>query len=219
MRTPRKSRVFLLFAALSAGVAAGGTGCMTAYKKSVGAHTQTVYSRIYATDMNTAWQAALDSLKSTRLDVTNREAGQIQTRWMDNTADKNFTDGDGTTAPYMKAQYRFRVQLSKGVYQGVNAIKITVRKEQVAQRDALEDNRPLESDAIEENTLLYRIGRIISLRTRLAKLEEYRTRQEIQAASGELGPPAEGPADVPPEGALEGSGEELPPPPDAESLQ
>src|SRR5687767_7172087 len=108
-----------------------GSGCMTAYKRSVGADIRNVHRRIWATDRNTAWQAALDSLKSTRLDVTNREAGFLQTRWMDNTSEKNFTDGDGTTSPYMKAQYRFKVTVAPGVFSGIQGVKVTVRKEQV----------------------------------------------------------------------------------------
>lgn len=174
---PKSTAAFLFLSSLLI----ANSGCMTAYKRSVGANTQNVYRRIYATDMNIAWQASLDALKSTRLDVTNREAGFLQTRWMDNTKEKNFTDGDGSTAPYMKAQYRFKLSLAPGLYQGRNAVKITVQREQVVQRDALDDFRPLESDSIEENTLLYRIGRIIALKTKLARLEDARTKAEIDA--------------------------------------
>lgn len=161
------------------------TGCMTAYKRSVGANTQTNFNRVFASDFNLAWQSTLDALKSVRLDVTNREAGFLQTRWIDNTKEKNFTDGDGLTTPYMKAQYRFKVSVAKAVYQGKEAIKVTVLREQLASRDALDDFRPLESDTIEENTLLYRIGRIIQVRTRLAKLEDEETKQSILKATSE----------------------------------
>ena len=157
---------------------------MTAYKKSVGAETQSSFRRVYATDFNTAWQAVLDALKSSRLDVSNRESGVIVTRWSNNTAEKNFTDGDGTTTPYMKAQYRFKINLSQGFYKNRKAIRISVQKEQVVQRDALDELRPLETDTIEENTLLYRVGRLINVRTRLAKLEEHRVNQEIRDTVG-----------------------------------
>lgn len=161
---------------------------MTAYKKSVGANTQRNFSKVFISDYDLAWQSTLEAMKSIRLDVTNREGGFLQTRWMDNTKEKNFSDGDGSTVPYMKAQYRFKVSVGKGVYQGRTAIKVTVQREQLASRDALDDFRPLDSDTIEENTLLYRIGRIISLKTRLAKLEALRTKQEIQQATREDSP-------------------------------
>lgn len=157
-------------------------GCMTAYKKSVGANTQTNFNRVFVSDFDLAWQSTLDALKSVRLDVTNREAGFLQTRWIDNTKEKNFTDGDGLTAPYMKAQYRFKVSVARAVYHGRGAIKVTVQREQLASRDALDEFRSLESDTIEENTLLYRIGRIIEVRSSLAKLEEFQTKQEILEA-------------------------------------
>lgn len=201
----------------------GATGCMTAYKKSVGANTQSNFNRVYVTDFNTAWQSVLDSMKSIRLDVTNRDAGFLQSRWMDNTAEKNFADSDGSTSLYMRAQYRFKVSVAKGVYNNVNAIKVTVQREQFAQRDALDDFHPLESDSIEENTLLYRIGRIIAVKTRLAKLEEYNTKLEIQkasAASAEAPEPSTSEAPPPPEsGASEENSpppaDQIPPPPES----
>lgn len=210
-----------MFQAVLLAATIGATGCMTAYKKSVGANTQSNFNRVYATDFNTAWQAVLDSMKSVRLDVTNREAGFLQSRWMDNTKEKNFTDGDGSTDLYMRAQYRFKVTVAKGVYNGVNAIKVTVQREQFAQRDALDDFHPLESDSIEENTLLYRIGRIISVKTRLAKLEEYNTKLEIQkaaaASAAEAPAPADDQAPPPPDSGTdaEAPAGEIPPPPES----
>ena len=198
MRESNRNRHFLPAVTLLLGAASGLCGCMTAYKKSVGANTMTSYNRVYVADLNTTWQAVLYYMKSIRLDVTNREAGFLQSRWMDNTKEKNFTDGDGSTAPYMRAQYRFKVTVAKGVYNRVSAVKVTVQREQFAQRDALDDFRPLESDSIEENTLLYRIGRIIAVKTRLARLEEEQTKREIQKASGAgdaAPPPPEMPAD------------------------
>lgn len=171
----------ILLALVTVGFAgAASTGCMTAYKRSVGVTTQSNYSRVFASDFNLAWQSTLDALKSVRLDVTNREAGFLQTRWIDNTKEKNISDSDGSTPPYMKAQYRIKASIAKGVYQGRNGVKVTVQREQLANRDALDDFHVLESDSIEENTLLYRIGRIISIRMRLTRLEEAQTKQAIQ---------------------------------------
>lgn len=161
------------------GLALSAFGCMSAYKKSVGANTDEVYTRVYRTDFNTAWQATLDALKSVRLDVTNRDSGNIQTRWIDNTVERNMADGDGTTSLYMKAQYRYRINLAAGDYKGENGMKVSVQREQLVQRDALDDFRPIESDGVEEKTLLYRIGRIVSVRKRLSNMEEERTNKEL----------------------------------------
>lgn len=189
-----------------------GSSCMSAYKKSVGADTQQVYSKVFATDINTAWQSVLDSFKSIRLDVSNRESGLVQTRWQDNTAERNFSDGDGLTFPYMKAQFRFKVTLSKGIYKNTEAVKVTVLKEQLVKRDVLEDYRPLESDSLEEKTLLYRIGRIIYLKMKMAKLEEDRLNQQIQQASSAPGPALDSAA--PPSTGVPAKETMVPPPPE-----
>jgi hypothetical protein len=211
MLESNRNRHFLPLVALLLGVATGLLGCMTAYKKSVGANTLTSFNRVYTTDFNTAWQAVLDAMKSIRLDVTNREAGFLQSRWMDNTKEKNFSDGDGSTAPYMRAQYRFKVSVAKGIYNKVSAVKVSVQREQFAQRDALDENHPLESDSIEENTLLYRIGRIIAVKTRLTKLEEYQTKLEIQKAAAATS--SDDTSAPPPPANDSTSNEDVPPPP------
>jgi hypothetical protein len=156
------------------------SGCVSAYKESVGGETEQVFSRIYLTDFNTAWQGVLEAMKHNRLDISNREAGYVQTKWTDNTEEKNLADSVGDAPSYLKAQYRFRVNVAKGFYNGKPSVKVTVQREQLVERDVLEGWRPLETDSIEENTLLYRIGRICFIRMKLAKLEEQKTQEQIQ---------------------------------------
>lgn len=157
-----------------------GPACVTAYKQSVGGETNQVFAKIYLTDFNTAWQSVLDSLKNSRLDVSNREGGFVQTRWTDNTDDKNFVDAFGAADAYLKAQYRFKVNVAKGFYNGKPSVKISVQREQLIQRDVLEGWRPIETDGIDENTLLYRIGRLIFIKVKLAKLEEEKTKKALE---------------------------------------
>jgi hypothetical protein len=169
-----------IWAAALVCVAAFNTGCMSAYRKSVGADLSNTYSKIFLTDFNTAWQAVLDSLRNSRLDVSNREGGVVQTRWTDNTAEKNFVDSFGGADAYLKAQYRFRVTAAKGFYNGKPSVKVTVQKEQMVQRDVLEGWKPIESDDIDENTLLYRIGRLIQIKLKLQALEEEKARKTLE---------------------------------------
>ncbi len=154
--------------------------CTAAYKQSIGRDSAQVFHHIYLTDFNTAWQGVLDSLKNAPLDVSNREGGFVQTKWSDNTSEKNFTDSFGNADSYLKAQYRFRVSVAKGFYNGQPSVKIAVQKEQLVQRDVLEGWRPIETDSIDENTLLYRIGRIIFIRMKIAYLEEEKTKMAIE---------------------------------------
>jgi hypothetical protein len=184
---------------------------MSAYRKSVGGDTELVYNRTYLTDINTAWQGVLEALKASPIDISNREAGYIQTKWIDNTDQRNFTDSFGGADFVLKAQYRFRVNVSKTFYNGEPGSKITVQKEQLAQYDVLEGWQRKESDSTDENTLLYRIGRIIYMRMKMAKLEELKVKNAIeQSGLDSAAPPSASPDTPPPADAP--SPESLPPP-------
>ena len=155
------------------------SSCMSAYRKTVGADATQVFNRTYFSDLNTAWQSCLEALKASPLDVSNREAGYIQTKWTDNTEQKNFVDSFADSDNIQKAQYRFRVNVAKSFYRGQPAVKVTVQKEQLVQHDVLEGMRFVETDAIEENTLLYRIGRLIYMKMKMAKAEEEKVKKEM----------------------------------------
>lgn len=170
------------FVSLIAFGAAAGLfqGCASAYKDSLGGDTDQLFTRVFVTDYNIAWQAVLEALKSARLDVSNRDSGFLQSRWTDNTAERNFVDSFGTAGAVVKAQYRLRLSVAKGVFGGKQAIKISVQKEQLIQRDVLEGWRPLATEGVEENTLLYRIGRLILIKMQLAEIEKRRTEEEMK---------------------------------------
>ena len=155
-------------------------GCVNAYIQNMGGDTNQVFQRIYTTDWNTAWQATLEALKHSSLDISNQESGYLQTKWIDNTAEKNFADSFGEADNYLKAQYRFQVSLSKGFFKHKSTVKISIQKEQMIQKDALEGWRPVETDTVDETTLLYRIGRLIYVRLKLSKIEELKAKKEIQ---------------------------------------
>ena len=172
------------FATLSLlGLALVATSCVSAYKETVGGETEQSFSKVYYTDFNTAWQSVLDGLKHNRLDVSNREGGFVQTKWTDNTDDKNFADSFGDADAYLKAQYRFKVTVAKSFFNGKPAIKVTVQRDQLVQRDVLEGWQPVETDQIEENTLLYRVGRLIMIKMKLAKIEEDKTRKALESTT------------------------------------
>jgi hypothetical protein len=159
-------------------------GCMTAYKKSVGGDTGQLHYKIFLADYSFAWEASVEALKASPMDVVNRENGTLQTKWIDNTAERNLIDSAGSVSPYVKAQYRFRVTLSKGFYEGHQSVRIGVQKEQQFQRDVLEGWRNQESDGIQENSLLYRIGKLVDFKNRIQQIENERLNQQLNEASG-----------------------------------
>ncbi len=171
----RKTGLTLSLPLAALSLAAVLSGCAEGYQATVGALPETTH-RIYITDFNTAWQSVQDSLKSVRTDISNRESGFVQTKWTDNTVEKNFSD----RGAFMKAQYRFLISIAKSFYNGRPSVKVTVQKEQLVQRDVLDGWHPEATDLIEEKTLLYRIGRLIYIRTKLAQAEEEKNRKAIE---------------------------------------
>lgn len=181
-QAPRLRTRHVTLAAITACLAllAMGPSCASAYRQTVGGDTIHVFTRIYLADFNTAWQSVLEALKASRLDVSNREGGFLQTKWTENTAEKNFTDSFGSQDSYLKAQYRLRVTVAKGFFNGRPSVKVAIQKEQMIQRDVLEGWRPVETDTIDEQTILYRIGRIIFVRMKLAAIEEEKTKKALE---------------------------------------
>lgn len=153
---------------------------MEAYRKSVVGQAPKVYSKIYLIDPDTAWSASKEALKSIRIDVDNKEGGIIQTKWTDNTLDLNFADSFGGADVYLQAQYRFKISLAPGAYSGKPSVKVNIQKDQLVKKDVLEGWQPVESDGTEENTLLYRIGRLAFMRLKLSEQEEARKKRELE---------------------------------------
>jgi len=158
-----------------------GAGCMTAYEKSVGGDTEKAVSKIYLTDFNKTWTSVLESLKSAPLSISNRESGYIRTKWISNTAKKNFIDSFGPGKTFLKAQYRLTLTVQKGIYSDKAATKVSILKEQLIQDDVLDGWRPVVSDLVEENTFHYRIGRLIYMKLRIARLEEAEAREAARS--------------------------------------
>ncbi len=156
------------------------TGCVSAYIETVGGDAAKQVTRSYYTDMPMAWQAVIDVMKNSQLDVTNREGGFMLTKWIDNTSEKNFSDSFGNANVYLKAQYRLRISLAPGFLHKKNTVTIGIIKEQLTQEDLLEGFKPLPTDLIAENTLLYRIGRVITIRSKIAAADAEKNKKELQ---------------------------------------
>jgi hypothetical protein len=139
-----------------------------------------IISRIIKTDYNTAWLAVLEALKDVERVVTNREAGVVQTAWIDNTERKVSSEFITGGVTFMKAKYRLTVTVAPGTYKGKAAVKVSVQKEQFIQKDIMEGWTQIKSDQIEENTLLYRIGRIVLIKEKLKRLEEEKIKKAFQ---------------------------------------
>ena len=166
----------------------GMSGCMSAYKKMVAEGQDQTFSRIFRSDYALCWEAAVDALKASPMEVVNRENGTLQTKWIDNTAERNMLDSNGGIIPYTKAQYRFRVSMAKGFFEGNPSVRVIVQKEQQYQRDVLEGWKSLDTDAIQENALLYRIGKLVEFKARLQEAEARRIKKQLKESESVAAP-------------------------------
>ena len=161
-------------------------GCMSAYKKSVGGDADKIFTKIFVSEYPLAWEAASDVLKASPMEIVNRENGTLQTKWIDNTAERNLIDSAGSVSPYIKTQYRFRMTLAKGFFQGNPSVRINVQKEQQVQRDVLEGWINQETDGIQENSLLYRMGKVIEYKKKFQDIENQRLKKQLEKANEDI---------------------------------
>jgi hypothetical protein len=154
-------------------------GCASAYDKMVSADSDRMFSKVYVTDYIISWESAIEALKTSPMEVVNRENGTLQTKWIDNTVERNAMDSYGNVVPYVRARFRFQVTLVKGYHEGKPSVRVNVQKEQQYQRDVLDSWRALSTDGIQEQAMLYRIGKMIEFKSRLLRLENDRLKKQV----------------------------------------
>jgi hypothetical protein len=164
-------------------ISAGGmglAGCASSYQRTLVASTPQVYTKIFGVDQVTVWQATLKAVKNiARVKEPNPETGIISTEWTENTSERNFTDSFANAETVMSAKFRFRIQVIKGIFEGKPSAIVKVQKEQIVESDILEGWRYADSDGVEENTLLYRVGRMLWIENRIAKLDKSRVEKAL----------------------------------------
>jgi hypothetical protein len=129
-------------------------------------------TKVFRSDFNQTWQAVLQVLKRYDLALQSQQTGVVKTRWIDNTLEVNFTDSFGSTDAVKAAKFKIVVNVIKG-YRGNNEVtKVTVFKRQMVEQDFLQGWKIIPSDAILENTLLYRIERVLAIDQKLRQIEK-----------------------------------------------
>ncbi len=147
--------------------------CASAYEKSLGGNPARDYSRIFYANKLVAQKAVYEALSSfAKDDTSNPQAGIFVTKYQDNVALRNSIDSLAGGDAYIKAQFRLRVSLAEGKFNGLPSVKVAVIKEQLVLRDVLEGYRTIETDGIEEQSLLYRIGRLIAIQQKMDRISE-----------------------------------------------
>lgn len=138
-------------------------------------------ARIVNADYNQTWQAVIQVMKKYDIAQQNQEAGYIKTRWMDNTLEINFTDSFGSSDAIKAAKFKLVVNVVKGYRASREVSKVTIFKRQLVEQDFLQGWKEITTDGIMENSLLYRISRIIDIDNKIKEIDKAREKEQLES--------------------------------------
>lgn len=138
-------------------------------------------ARVYEADFATTWSAVIQIMNNYEIEQKNQEAGYIKTRWIDNTLEVNFADSFGGQDAVKAAKFKIMINVTKGYKSNKEVSKVTVYKRQLIEQDFLQGWKEINSDGIKEQTILYRIGRLIDIESKLREIQKVREDEQLQS--------------------------------------
>ncbi|MBK9294414.1 MAG: hypothetical protein IPM57_08205 [Oligoflexia bacterium] len=122
--------------------------------------------RVFYDNYDKVWRAVQLALRKYPVKVNTMESGILETDYIK--GDKLFNDpNEAKTRPGLR--YKIIVRAIKGKIESKSAIKVTVLKNAEIQTDFFSGFKALGSNGLEEELLLYRIGRFIEIDNALTK--------------------------------------------------
>lgn len=123
--------------------------------------------QIFYSDFPSVWRATQLALASYPIRVNNMDLGILDSEEI-----KGFR---AWTPPHQKKKtggftYNLNVRVVKGSIEGKDATKVSIVKNIEVQKDFFSNSKKLPSDGLEEQTILYRIGREIQIDKGIQKL-------------------------------------------------
>jgi len=138
-------------------------------------------SKVFNADYPQTWQAVLQIMARYELELKNQEAGVIKTRWIDNTLEVNFADSFGGNDAVKAARFKLIINVVKGFRGDGEVSKVTIFKRQLVEQDFLQGWKVKPTDGILEQSLLYRVERLLSIDKKLKKIEKEKAK-ELEAS-------------------------------------
>ena len=89
----------------------------------------------------------------------------------------NFSDSFGSSDSIKAARFKLIINIVKGFRGKREVSKVTIYKRQMVEQDFLQGSKVVPSDGILEKTLLYRIGRSLSITGKLQKIEDQKAKE------------------------------------------
>ncbi len=138
-------------------------------------------NKVFVADYAQTWQAVLQIMAKYDLELKNQEAGVVKTRWIDNTLEVNFSDSFGGSDSVKAARFKLIINVVKGFRGNREVSKVTVFKRQLKEQDFLQGWKVVPTDGILEQSILYRVERLLAIDKRLKKIEQEKAK-ELEAS-------------------------------------
>ena len=136
-----------------------------------------VPKKVFKSSYDQTWLAILQVVKKYDLQLQDQDSGVIKTKWTDNTLQLNFSDSFGSSDSIKAARFKLIINIVKGFRGKREVSKVTIYKRQMVEQDFLQGSKVVPSDGILEKTLLYRIGRSLSITGKLQKIEDQKAKE------------------------------------------
>lgn len=117
------------------------------------------------------WLATLKVVEQYPIEITNKEAGSINTDWIDNTYEINFTEAFNSTT-IKSSRFKLIINVHKGYSPDSKMTKVGIYKRQFIEQDFLQGWKEIPSDRILEKTLIHRLKRIIAIDRMLKEIHK-----------------------------------------------
>lgn len=125
--------------------------------------------KIYFATYESVWRAAQVALKYP-IALNNMDNGVLETDWV--RALDGFIAPANKKTPSAGVKYRIQLTLVKGKLQNRDSVKVTIRKVMQRTNDFFSEAEPLQTDALEEKVILYRIERELIIFDALKKIHD-----------------------------------------------
>ncbi len=138
-------------------------------------------TKMFKATYNQTWQAVLEIMQKYDLKIKNQEAGVVKTRWIDNTNQLNFNEAFGSQDMVKAARFKLIINVIKG-FRGTREVsKVSVFKRQMIEKDFLQGWKVVRTDSILENTILYRVERILKREQMIKQIEDQKAKEELNS--------------------------------------
>ena len=152
------------------GLSTSITGCVSATQKLAAREGDAPYSRVFYANYEDVEIALKQSMIRYPQKVDNTEAGIFETDYIKGEARFKAPHKTSTFSPGYR--YRLLVRLVRGRTEDRPAIKVQITKKPEVVRDFFSDAESANSDGLEEQVILYRIGRELQLARAIARSNE-----------------------------------------------